>query len=72
MSAAEQQAYLEELEGEYRQLQLDLSDTLLLNGQLASKIDITEQELIEKEVKCYIRLNYDLSPVKIFLSFRYP
>ena len=50
MTAAEQQAYLEELEGEHRQLQLDLSDTLLLNGQLASKIDIKEQELIEKEV----------------------
>lgn len=52
MTAAEQQAYLEELEGEYRQLQLDLSDTLLLNGQLASKIDMVEQELIEKEVTC--------------------
>ena len=50
MTAAEQQAYLEELEGEHRQLQLDLSDTLLLNGQLASKIDIKERELIEKEV----------------------
>ena len=50
MTAAEQQAYLEELEVEYRQLQLGLSDTILLNGQLESKIDNKEKELIEKEV----------------------
>lgn len=51
MTAAEQQAYLEELEVEYRQLQLGLSDTILLNGQLESKIDNKEKELIEKEVR---------------------